>query len=66
MCLPPLWLGCRLQDSLYAERAKHQAWHEENIRRKHNYVPFLFNFLKLMAQRGQLAPLIASARKAKS
>jgi ubiquitin carboxyl-terminal hydrolase L5 len=52
-----------LQEALAAERAKHRAWRDENVRRKHNYVPFLFNLLKLMAARGEMGPLIERARK---
>nr|BCL66154.1 ubiquitin carboxyl-terminal hydrolase [Volvox reticuliferus]BCL66222.1 ubiquitin carboxyl-terminal hydrolase [Volvox reticuliferus] len=52
-----------LQDALAVEQAKHRAWRDENVRRKHNYVPFLFNLLKLMATRGELGPLMERARK---
>ncbi|GFR45500.1 hypothetical protein Agub_g6886 [Astrephomene gubernaculifera] len=52
-----------LHEALAAEQTKHRSWHEENVRRKHNYVPFIFNLLKLMAQRGELGPLIERARK---
>lgn len=54
-----------LQEALAAEEAKHAAWRDENIRRRHNYIPFLFEMLKEMARRGQLQGLIDTARAGK-
>lgn len=54
-----------LQEALAAEEAKHAAWRDENIRRRHNYIPFLFEMLKEMARRGQLQGLIDAARAGK-
>lgn len=35
-----------------------QGWQEENLRRKHNYVPFIVEMLKVLARERKLLPLV--------
>jgi len=47
------------------EQQKAEQWKMENRRRKHNYVPFIVNLLKLLAERGELGGLIEAAKSRK-
>ena len=47
------------------ESQKAEQWKVENRRRKHNYVPFIVNMLKLLAERGELMPLLDAAKARK-
>ena len=47
------------------EQQKAEQWKIENRRRKHNYVPFIVNMLKLLAERGELMPLVDAAKSRK-
>ncbi len=54
---------CSLEEQLAAEHAKRAAWKDENIRRRHSYIPLMFNLLKAAAAAGQLGPLIQAAKE---
>ena len=54
-----------LTNEIAMENQKAEQWKVENRRRKHNYVPFIVNLLKLLAERGELMPLLEAAKSRK-
>eukprot|EP00696_Hemimastix_kukwesjijk_P013033 gnl/Hemi2/26368_TR8850_c0_g1_i1.p1 gnl/Hemi2/26368_TR8850_c0_g1~~gnl/Hemi2/26368_TR8850_c0_g1_i1.p1 ORF type:complete len:346 (-),score=93.92 gnl/Hemi2/26368_TR8850_c0_g1_i1:71-1108(-) len=55
-----------LHAKIHQEADKWAAWRTENIRRRHNYVPFIINMLRILARKGQLKPLIERAKAKRS
>ena len=49
---------------LAVEEQKRAQWREENLRRKTDYIPFAFNLLRVLAEKGQLQPLVDRATEA--
>ena len=45
------------------EKLKFDRWSAENIRRKHNYLPFIYQLLRRLAKENKLQPLIQQASK---
>lgn len=54
-----------LHDELASEEGKRKAWTEENIRRRHNYIPLMFNVLKVLASKNQLGEFVQLAKTTK-
>lgn len=44
------------------ETDKRKKWKMDNVRRKHNYIPFIIAMLKALADKNQLIPLLNEAR----
>ena len=45
------------------EITKRQRYHVENIRRKHNYLPFIIEMIRIVAGNQQLVSLVESAKE---
>ena len=42
----------------------HHVGRAENVRRRHNYVPFIVELLRCLADDGKLVPLVKQAQEA--
>ena len=56
----------QIQDAkIEAERQRQANWRAENERRRHNYVPVIFELLKQLAQKKMLKTLYEEAKERK-
>jgi len=53
----------QIEEKIVHEQNKFKAWQVENVRRRHNYLPFIFNLVKTLAEKGKLGELVDKAAK---
>ncbi len=51
-----------LESLIVEEDRKRIGFRKENIRRKHNYLPFVMELLKVLAEEGKLVDLVNKAK----
>ena len=52
-----------MQVRISEEEHRREQWKRENIRRRHNYLPFIVQLLKGLASQGELVPLYERAKE---
>ncbi|MFH4983251.1 hypothetical protein AB6A40_009960 [Gnathostoma spinigerum] len=52
-----------LRALIAAEEENAKSYKVENIRRRHNYVPFIVELIKILAKEGKLVPLVQQAQE---
>lgn len=52
-----------LQMDLEMEKDRRKSWKKENIRRRHNYLPFIMELLKFLGSEGQLVNVYDKAKE---
>mmetsp|Transcript_15876 Transcript_15876/g.20352 ORF Transcript_15876/g.20352 Transcript_15876/m.20352 type:complete len:352 (+) Transcript_15876:124-1179(+) len=52
-----------LEATIQEEEAKFAQWKEENIRRRHNYIPLVVSLLKVLAEKNLLSTLAENGKK---
>jgi len=48
----------QLKDEMEDDERKHASWRAENVRRRHNYIPFVLSLLRQLARKGHLQPML--------
>jgi len=54
-----------LEQAITGENEKREKWKNENIRRRHNYFPFILNLLGMLGKKGLLKDLTERAKEKK-
>jgi len=54
-----------LEDLIQSEQEKKRKWTIENVRRRHNYFPFILNLIGVLGQKGLLKDLTEKAKEKK-
>jgi len=53
----------RIEMLLAEEENKRAKWKQENVRRRHNYLPLIMEMLRCLAERGELLPIYNKAKE---